>query len=1144
MAKHILFTLIIALACSNAFGAITFDWKGSSSTTWESSASWTETGGTGDYPGSGGRTTDIVRFAVSGSTFSKQPILTTSLTVASIEFGSVQAAGTQLTVNGATLTVTTITQDVNTISGSNTIYDYFYGTGTITCTNIIVGTPSKNNGNFNYMMDDIATLNVTGNITIIENVNKPQGSGFRLENGSLYLSGQILFTVTSGVTASNSTYFTINTITQATPQTATTPHLYLSNASPVGSIPTPNASVNFYGDHGGTSTVTYTAASPNIVTTSTGGFGTGGGTIDTSKTQYDYLTIQGSGTATVGGGTSTLGALKVAADLITASNTTFNTSAGTNTSVGGNWTNSATVTMGTGSTAITGNITNSGPLTLSSGILEVGGSVTNSSTLKAGSGNITIDGSLSTSSNLTLSSGNLTVGGNYTNTQIFKAGTGTVIFNGASAQALADNSFSGTTFNNVNFNGGGTKTMSGTGSFAVSSSGVATMGSGTMLASGGILTLNSDATGSATVAAVPSNSAINGSVKVQRYISGGTNAYRGYRLLSSPVYSASSGGNYYYNLSYLATYAPLTGTLGTGGGMTKTGNPTIYLYRDNVVFTNATFNTGNFRGVNKINNAPTYSIGVDYDGSFNLHPGTGIMFFYRGNLSNIATKYITTTVAETNTFTQTGTLNQQAIPVINWYTQTTALQHDVVAANPAAYAGFNLVGNPYASSIDWSKYSTTTSTAGIYAPNVGPTIWVFNVLRKTYSTYNKSNGLTANGGSSIITSGQGFFVQTTAAGASLTFNESAKTNTQLTGPMAATGTTISLDAIPVPTASTHVNAAPQYMRLQLYADSITNEDAVIALNQSGTTKFSYDEDSPFLPGSSSVSLSSRSSDSIKLAINTIPYPGRTSPIVVPLSVNATVARQYSLNVTEFKNIPQLFDVWLKDANTGDSLDMRNNQSYAFNINFADSTSYGANRFSVVIRQNTARALHLLSFTGSKTFDGASLNWKTENEYNYTTFTVQRSNDDGATFTDLATVTSDSRGAYSYMDKKPLKGKNEYRIKITDITGDVSYSQAVTLNFGTQDNDVEISKISVFPNPAVYAINVTIIPDTKGPSTTKKSTSYDIKIMSTSGFVVKSGTTSQLTWLGNVGNLLPGTYIVEVINNQDKTVVGKSKFVKL
>jgi len=1147
MVNRFLLIMFITLGWYTAqASAITFDWKGSS-TTWASSSSWTETGGSGDYPGSGGRTTDIVRFGMS-STFSSQPTLTSNLTIASIEFGGgYQKAGVQLTVNGATLTVGTITQDINTTSGNFTIFDYLQGTGTISCTSVNVGSGTSTSGSNNFLLSDIATLNVSGNVTITINTNIQNGSGFRLESGNMYLTGQVIFNKLSGISASNAAYFTINTVTQAT-GSATTPHLYLSNVNPLGSIPSPNASVNFYGDHGGTGTVTYTATSPTIYTTATKGFGSGGGTIDTTKASYDNLTVQGTGIASVG--SSTVGALKVAGDMDTYSPVTFAPSgaSATNTSVGGDWNNTSTVTGGAGTYAITGNVANSGPMTLSSGNLVVGGNISNSSTIAAGSGNIIVDGSLSTSNTLTLSSGDLKVGGSYTNSATFTAGSGTVYFNGASAQALADNSLTGTTLNNVDFSGAGVKTLSGTGKFAISSIGVLSMEASTTLQTGNILTLNSASTGTATVGAIPSTSVITGTVNAQRYISGGSNAYRGYRLLSSPVYTASSGSAHYFDLSYLALYSPITGSLGTNGGLTKSGNPSMYLYRDNVAFTNKTFNTGNFRGINKINNSPLYSIGVDYDGSYNLTVGTGIMFFYRGNLSNLANKYLTNTVAESSVFSSTGTLNQQSVKVTNWYTGLTTLQCSTVTGN-AGYSGYNLVGNPYASSIDWDTYSTSNSAAGIYAPGVGPTIYVFNEVTKVYATY--SAGVGMNGGSNIIPSGQGFFVKASSTSAQLVFNESAKTNSQLTGPTQTTGATLLLSTAPI-----HTNVL-QYMRMNLAVDSVNKEETVIRFDNSSSTKYDTNEDAQYMPGSGMMSLSSMTADTVPVAINNMPLPKQTQ--TVKLNVTTTADGQFSLNMTELKSIPALFQVWLKDAYTNDSLDFRHNQTYKFNILHSDTNSFGANRFTLVIRQDPALGIHLLSFGAAKATGGAQVTWTTENEQNYTNFTVERSSDGGITFAVLGGFASSELGTYSFLDKNPALAADMYRLKIEDINGTITYSNIVTLVYGSSTTTTTVAKnnISIYPNPSTGIINLAINPASNSVQkisslntgsgtvqTASTTQAYDIKIISITGSVIKATTSTTASWQDNVSNLTPGTYIIQVVNNKDKSLVGKSTFIKM
>jgi hypothetical protein len=1131
MAKRFLVALFIIFICSKStFAALTFDWNGSG-TSWTSPGSWNETGGSGNYPGQSG-TTDIVRFGVTGSSYTNQPILTTSLTIASIEFGGkIESGGTALTVNGATLTVGTIIQDVNTLS---TCYDYLQGTGTINCTTITLGSGTSTSGKFNFMLSDIATLNVSGNVVIITNVNGQNGSGFRLENGSMYLSGVITFNALSGITASNAAYFTVNTVAQAGGNT--TPHLYLSNANAIGTIPTPKASVNFYGDRGGTGYVTYTAANPTIYTTSTPGFGSGGATIDTTKSTYDYLTIQGSGTATIGG--STVGALKVTGDFTTSSPATFNTTGTTNTSVGGNWINSSTITGGTGTTAVSGNITNSGSgnMAFAGGNVYVGGNLVNDATMTAGNGNITVAGSFSNSVSTTLEAGNLTIGGNYTNSAAFTAGTGTVYFNGASVQSLVDNSTTGTTFNNVDFKGGGTKTLSGTGSFSIAGIGVLTMEANTVLNTGNILTLKSTSTSSATVAAIPSTSNISGTVNVQRYISGGSNAYRGYRLLSSPVYTAKSGSNYYYDLSYLSSYAPITGSTGTSGGFTQTGNPSMALFRDNIASV-VSFYGGNYRGITQINNSPLYAISIGYDGIFNLHVGTGFVFFYRGDLTNLSTKFNTTTVAEPNVFVSTGTLNQQAVTVINWYTGLNTLQYSTVAGN-AIDKGDNLVGNPYASSIDWNTYSTTNPSAGIYAPHVGSTIWVYNTINKAYAAYN--SGIGTNGATNIIASGQGFFVRTDTTGAQLIFNESAKTNAQLSGPTQATGSTLLLSNAPV--ASTVL----QYLRLELEKDSINKEETVIRFSGSAKNSFVVNEDSEYMPGFENVNLYSTSTDNVALAINNMPLPKQSQTI--KLNVNAIADGTCKLNMTEINAVPNLYDIWLMDAYKKDSLNMRHNSAYIFQIAKSDTNSYGSNRFSLVIRQNPQLAVHLLDFTATKAKDGAQLIWKTINEENYTYFTIERSTDNGATFNVLGGFVSNAMGTYNFLDKHPLKGTaaNMYRLKIEDLNGTISYSNVVKVTYSNSDKGFEDNNdnnISVYPNPATNNITVTILQN-NNIKLNNINLIYNIKIMNSYGLIIKTAISSQISWKNDISNLLPGTYFIQVVNNNDNNIIGNSKFVKL
>ena len=57
-------------------------------------------------------------------------------------------------------------------------------------------------------------------------------------------------------------------------------------------------------------------------------------------------------------------------------------------------------------------------------------------------------------------------------------------------------------------------------------------------------------------------------------------------------------------------------------------------------------------------------------------------------------------------------------------------------------------------------------------------------------------------------------------------------------------------------------------------------------------------------------------------------------------------------------------------------------------------------------------------------------------------------------------------------------------------------------------------------------------------------SYQIKIFNITGDVVKSATSTQTAWQQNVSDLLPGTYVLKVVNSKDNTVVGSGTFIKI
>ena len=793
------------------------------------------------------------------------------------------------------------------------------------------------------------------------------------------------------------------------------------------------------------------------------------------------------------------------------------------------------LTFGGATTPVTLNLASNISFNISGNTtLNTGSEVVN---LNGASGSsFNISGDYVTSSGATFnnnSSAAITITGLFTNGGTSNFGSSLLTFNNP-GNSVTFTTSSTQVFTNVLFTGTGhfllKKTLGpSAGQYNIACNGTLTVaGTVNLSVAGAPFTLLSDSTGSAAVTAVPSGCQINGTVNVQRYMQ----AHRGYRLMASPVNGGSDGNsNYVYSVNYLKTATYLTGTTGTPGLFDKAGNPTLYLYREDIIANNNSFLTGNYRGMSDLslgnNNPPSYSINNDGSG-FNIPVSNGYLFYYRGSKNQKTLTQLTTAgaAATTDTLTSSGTLNVGQIVFRDWYTPgSTALGY----SNPdTTIVGFNLAGNPYASSIDWETYNTTSPASGIYGQNISDFVYELNPTTSNYDVYEAGKGGTVftNKATRTIVSGQGFFVMANGAGAQLIFNESAKnTASQNTGQNLYMGKPADM------------TASNQYLKLQMAMDNINTDDMVIVFNNNAKTSFDLKEDAPYKIGSGKVSLASLSSDQKLLAINRMPLNQVT--VAIPLKVNATSNGTYSLNMNALKGIPELYDVWLMDAYRKDSLDMRHNKTYMFDVVKSDTASYGAYRFKLVMRQNPALAYHLLNFTAIKSnVKQVQLNWVTEHEANYTNFSVERSTDGGKTYLVIGSAPATGAGSYGLMDKNP-GANNLYRLKQEDINNNIMYSPIIPVGFSNLSNNLATSKINVYPNPASDAVHMSV-----SSAIINNAPTYNFTITNSYGLQIKQGTSSQATWQTNVSDLLPGTYVIQIVNNKDKSFVGKSKFVKL
>ncbi|RYF24106.1 MAG: T9SS type A sorting domain-containing protein [Flavobacteriales bacterium] len=683
-------------------------------------------------------------------------------------------------------------------------------------------------------------------------------------------------------------------------------------------------------------------------------------------------------------------------------------------------------------------------------------------------------------------------------------------FNGSAAQTLTENgsdAANGVFFKTVSFSGGGKKTMGGTGKFSVASDGVLTMAGTTELASGDILYLKSIINQTASVAPIPTGASITGNVFAERFMRGNNdNARRGYRLMSSPVQSSATNYNV-FNLkqNMYITGNPAVADLASSlpGDFSKfdyspNNNPTIYHYRES--------------SAGLITQYDYYGIGLPLNGNeFNI--GEGMYLFYRGLRTPASTigainRFSTTTKPEDNVLVFKGKINQGPYPVALSFTNSGTVLYD----------GYNLIGNPYPSTIDLMSANITFSSL------VSNNINVLDPTTKSFVTFNKSSGVgTLPSATRYIASGQGFFVQAASTGQSVTFNETAKVMNQLLSPGA-----------PLLLMSTSPVAAsqPQYINLLFSSqtDSTAADGIVIGFDATGKENFDLVEDGSDLGGNGTTFLSSFSKDNYKLAYNAL--PSITKNTKVKLSVISALSGDFYLKTANSSSLDSRFEAKLVDNFKTDTIKLASNPKYNFSIDRSNAKTYEDGRFEIIFSEKTSNVNTILNFTGKAASKSINLAWQTTSTVKNVVFTLEKSLN-GTTFTSLTNINSDNRTVYSHDDLSPAIGNNYYRLKQTDANNLVSYSNVINIKFDTFAIGGN-KGYKIYPVPARNVLNVQLNDDYDG--------AIAVKIVDFFGRVIKKTSYDEGNFSIDVSKLKIGTYILE-LSNKNK-LIGRSTFLKL
>ncbi|MCB0495574.1 MAG: fibronectin type III domain-containing protein [Cyclobacteriaceae bacterium] len=506
-----------------------------------------------------------------------------------------------------------------------------------------------------------------------------------------------------------------------------------------------------------------------------------------------------------------------------------------------------------------------GTVTLNGGNQSVttNGSAFNNLTL-AGTGtkfiqdNLTVNGNLTINTTLTpVNTGStLTIGGNWVNNGVFSRNNETILFNGLTDQAISGsgtndftnitiNKITGSVINQSNLNLYQTLDIQSATTFEADGGG------------SGSFSLLSSALEESRVAPLPTGASITGNVRAEKYLP--VYGSKRWRNISIPVLGAS--------VADIQNEIPVSGNF-SGSDNGSGGIPS--------------YATGSLAYYNNTIGDDTQTL----DDRWVLYPSTDnlALLTTTGNEAQGYAIWIRDLGAVT--FDVTGSVNQGTIDF-----------HPT-----GSHERWNLMGNPYPSSINWDASGWTKT--GIQ----GNAIFIWDGLQ--YKTWNGSMGDLPDG---TIAKGQSFWVQGSQDAITLTATETVKAAT--------TGTTYRTGEL-------------SYLEL-LVSDKTYTDKTYVYLATGAKPEFDQQDASKLL--NSIFSFSSLSSDSSKLSINAI------SPNIcheeIPLVLENIWQGSFSLEWNNIHSLPAYLNLTITDRFTEQSYNLKTDNKIDFDITADPQSSY-------------------------------------------------------------------------------------------------------------------------------------------------------------------------------------------------------------
>jgi hypothetical protein len=229
--------------------------------------------------------------------------------------------------------------------------------------------------------------------------------------------------------------------------------------------------------------------------------------------------------------------------------------------------------------------------------------------------------------------------------------------------------------------------------------------------------------------------------------------------------------------------------------------------------------------------------------------------------------------------------------------------------------GWNFIGNPYPSALNWGSQMNPSN--GWTKDDVYGAIYYWdntaNGNKGNYAVYCPGgNGISANGGSSVILPSQGFFVKARKSG-SIHVTDDARVHSGTTGQ----------------------NGNTELATLRLIANGNTMwDETVLQFNDEATSEFDGDFDAfKITANEEAPSLFTKLDDGTKVAINSLPNASLSGDIPVGFSSGKTGT--YTFDVHGINTMSHDLPIYLIDTRSNTSINLRNDSSYVFEYHTSD-----------------------------------------------------------------------------------------------------------------------------------------------------------------------------------------------------------------